>query len=52
MGKTRLQKLESDFRKHEQESEELAVAIKNEHHEERIKKAKTINIDHPSNDFF
>jgi len=51
-NQTRLQKLESDFKKHEQETEELAVAIKNEHHEERIKKAKKVDVEHPSNKFF
>lgn len=52
MNKTRLQKLQSDFKKQEEETEELAVAIKNEHHEERINKAKKVDVEHPSNKFF
>lgn len=43
-NQTRLQKLQTDFENHERESEkeELAVAIKNEHHERRIERAKKI----------
>lgn len=53
-NQTRLQKLQSDFKKHEQKSEkeELAVAIHDERHEERIKKAKKVDVEHPSNKFF
>lgn len=48
----RLDKLQSDFEKHEQCTEELEVAINDERHEQRLKDFKKIDIDHPSNDFF
>lgn len=50
---TRLEKLEKDFLRLEDELNELAIVIKNTRHEIRIiKNYKNIDVDHPSNKFF